>query len=279
MNRWTQLLSILTIAILFSGCNLGKTANKNQPSPSTSPNSQFLVNALEYPKRPFIVVVPHSTQRLLTLYLSNFDPDIKSSIVDIEYLSGDSLKGGRVTPVLPIPFDYARSFLLGSCSTGGKCSFDQDLKTGTIKTRLEFTSSQHILKSDFVFVSGTSTTSDGRLNFVPKDKKQTNLIFGYSQGLPIPFTGEPILPPIYFSSSKLENIQGRLQIKSDIPSSVKIYDGTAFKNIDFSKNSDGISLNIDNIPWQKKVEIIRDDQKGASETTVLSILGPIVLVK
>lgn len=267
-------LALLFLFVVFLGGCTSKTSSK-----STQPPVRQLVNELAMDKRPFVGIFPHSSGKLLTLLIDRIGSDFKSATIDMEYLSGNSLKGGRIGINLPVSLPYAQGFLLGSCSTGGKCSFDTNLINGTIKTKLGIDlSTIHVLKSDYLFVNGLVNSTDGKLIWKPTKLKQTNQIVSDSQGLPKAFDQELSYAPIMITSTSPEKISGELTIKATA-SKVKVYDGTSYQD-QKANLTDGITvIKLDTLPWSKSVQITRDDQKGASESVTIYAVGPFLLLK
>lgn len=270
-----KLSLILAVALLFAGCNAKKT--------SGTPTRQIhqLINALSVAKRPFLVVFPHSTGKLLTIYLDRVDASYKQSSIDLEYLSGNALKGGRTTIDLPKSMPYTQAFLLGSCSSGGKCSFDTDLISGDIKNKLDDGSeTMNVLKSDFVFVNkGEVVSTDGRITYTPTSAKQKDQIMMDTQGLPKDIDGELAYSPIAISAVNAGKISAKLTFKVSGVTQVMIYDGANYQPLKATISTDATSIELSQTPWNKAVTIIRDDLKGATETVQLYLLGPIILLK
>lgn len=266
---------LFVFALILSACGAKK--------PTTPPTRQVkqLINALPIEKRPFLVLFPHETGKLLTIYLDKVDSGFKQAALDLEYLSGNSLKGGRTTVDFPKPLPFAQAFLLGSCSSGGKCSFDTDLISGTIKNRLDDGSDTvNVLKSDFVFVNaGEVTTTDGRVTYTPTNKKQKGQILLDTQGTPNGVTGELAYAPIAISAVGSDKIVGKLTFRVSGVKEVQIYDGANFQPIKAAIGADEVVVSLNQAPWNKATEIVRDDLKGAKETQQLYLLGPIVLLK
>ncbi|MEK7064584.1 MAG: hypothetical protein AAB973_03180 [Patescibacteria group bacterium] len=267
---------ILGAALLLSACG----AKKAGPSQTTKQPRQ-LINALPVGERPFLVVFPHTTGKLLTIYLDRVDTKYKQSSVDLEYLSGNSLKGGRTTIDFPKSLPYAQAFLLGSCSSGGKCSFDTDLISGTIKNKLDDGSDvMNVLKSDFVFVvKGEVTTTDGRVTYTPSSAKQKDQILLDTQGLPKAIEGELAYAPIAITAVSNAKISGQLTFRVSGVKSVLIYDGANFQPLKADISTDSVKITLNQLPWNKVANIVRDDLKGEAETAQLYLLGPIVLIK
>jgi len=270
MRKYLALLLIVP-AIFLSACGKKDTAD-------TVDESQLLINELDYSQRPFFLLTQHSTGKLLTLYLDRAD-QVESATVDIEYLSGDLLKGARSNIDSPGNDDFAQAFLLGSCSAGGKCSFDQDLVSGSTKVKLSLNKddSLHILKGAFSFVTEDSvTTTDGRFTYTPDSTGYQLLVD--TLGLPADLDGDPYLYPLAITSSS-SNISGQMSVQAKEVASVLIYDGQDYQSVDFDSDGQTISFDLDQSPWSRSVDIIRDDLQGREETQTFYILGPIVLLR
>lgn len=241
--------------------------------------SKLLINKLEYSRRPLFLLTEHSTGKLLTLYLDQTD-QLESATINLEYLSGDLLKGARST----IPsFDsepFSQAFLLGSCSAGGKCSFDKDLISGSSKLRLSLKKekTQHILKGGFTFVDSKEvTTADGRFTYTPTSTAGYQLLVD-TLGLPAGLDSDPYLYPLAITSTS-PRISGHMVVKVKNITSVMLYDGEEYQSVDFKSQNDQISFTLDQQPWSRTADIIRDDLRGKEETQTFYILGPIVLLQ
>ncbi len=272
------LLPLLLAAVMLGGCTK-KTTNAPQPS-KPSAAQKLLINELAQDKRPFTVLIPHASNRLFTFYTQNANT-AQSASLDLEYQSGELLKAARASIESPIANPYIKAILLGSCSTGGKCTFDTDLKSGTMKFKLSFAGEEaiHVLKGDFTFVLGQKNLPDGRVTFEPtKASLKDNLILANSFGTPTPTSKEIALYPVVISSTSEKAVVGSLKIQS-AAQSVEIYDGTSFKPIKYTEKDGLITIALNEKPWVKEATIVRDDQKGATESVKLYLVGPIVLTK
>lgn len=271
-----KLTLILAMGLVLAGC-APKKVSKTPPVRQV----RQLINALEIAKRPFLVLFPHTTGKLLTLYLDRVGESYKQSGIDLEYLSGNSLKGGRTTIDLPKPLPITQAFLLGSCSSGGKCSFDTDLISGSLKHKLDDgTETVNVLKSDFIFVNkGEVTTTDGRVTYSPTNKKQGGQILMDTQGLPADIDGQLAYAPMAISSLDSKKIVGSLTFRVSGVTKAMIYDGANYQPLKFKSADDTVVVDLNQTPWNKAVTIIRDDLKGATETVQLYLLGPIVFLK
>lgn len=274
-----KLLPIFLCSLLLAGCGTRKVSDTSNSKPKAL-TTKLLINELALADRPFITLVPHSTNRLFTFVGMNVNKAQGSSL-DLEYQSGDLLKGVKANIDAPIPNPFIKGIILGSCSTGGKCTFDKDLKSGTTKLKLNFAGQDatHLLKGDFTFVTGQKNLPDGKVSFEPsKTSAKENLILMNSFGLPKPITKETVLYPVIISSVNDKNITGTLAISSPA-TSVEIYDGQNYVPLKSTTKDGQIIIPLNQKPWSVAAEIIRDDEKGSKESLNLYILGPIVLIK
>jgi hypothetical protein len=273
-----RLLPIFIFALLLSGCGAKKTTNSTgTPSMST----KLLINELSLKDRPFTILVPHATNRLFTFVTIGADKAQAASL-DLEYQSGDLLKGARASIASPISSPFIKAIILGSCSTGGKCTFDKDLKSGTQKLKLSFAGQDvtHVLKGDFVFLSGQKNLPDGKVVFEPsKLTAKENLIMLNSFGLPKPTDNEILLYPVVFSSTNAKAITGTLTFNLAGVTSAAIYDGSVYQPLKISQKDNAVTVALNQKPWSMNAEIVRDDDKGAKESLTLYLVGPIVLYK
>lgn len=273
-----KFLLVFFFSILLSACGAKKTTTDTMDA---TVGTKLLVNELALAERPFTVLVPHATNKVFTFVSLNADK-AKAATFDLEYQSGDLLKGARATLETPIVSPYIKAVILGSCSTGGKCSFDQDLKSGTMKLKLNFAGQNvtHVLKGDFVFITGQNNLPDGKVIFTPsKATIKDNLILLNSFGLPMPTEKEIVLYPVVISSVSDKNIVGTLTINQSGVTGAAIYDGQNYLPLVYTEKDGTLSFSLNNKPWSMKAEIIRDDEKGTKESLSLYLLGPIILYK
>lgn len=273
-----NVLFVLFFSILLSACGAKKATI---PQTNQGTGTKLLVNELALPERPFTVLVPHATNKVFTFVTINANK-AKAATLDLEYQSGDLLKGAQATLETPIASPYIKAIILGSCSTGGKCSFDKDLKSGTMKLKLVFDdkSVTHVLKGDFVFITGQNNLPDGKVTFTPfKATIKDNLILLNSFGLPKPINNEIVLYPIVISSVSDKNIVGSLTVSQSGVTGAAIYDGQNYQPLTYTEKAGLLTFSINNKPWSMKAEITRDDERGTKESLSLYLLGPIVLYK
>jgi len=276
MRKILPFLLIIPV-LLFSALFFFSRIKKD--STDVVDESKLLINKLDYSRRPLFLLTEHSTGKLLTLYLDQTD-QLESATIDLEYLSGDLLKGARSSIPSFGSKPFSQAFLLGSCSAGGKCSFDKDLVSGSSNLRLSLKKekTQHILKGGFVFVdSNEVTTTDGRFTYTPTTTAGYQLLVD-TLGLPAGLDSDPYLYPLAITSTS-SKISGDMVVKAKNITSVMIYDGEEYQSIDFESEDDQITFALIQQPWSRTVDIIRDDLRGKEETQTFYVLGPIVLLQ
>lgn len=274
-------LLVIIIGVIFfimKGKPGSVATGLKKPSALTT---RILINELPLAERPFTVLVPHSTNRLFTFVTIGANKAQTASL-DLEYQSGDLLKGARASIDSPIASPFIKAIILGSCSTGGKCTFDTDLKSGTEKFKLTFPGQDvtHLLKGDFVFLSGQKNLPDGKVSFEPsKLSAKENMIMMNSFGLPKPLTQETLLYPVVISATSDKLITGTMTINQAGVTSAAIYDGATYQPLKIVSKENAVTVALSQKPWSMNAEITRDDEKGTKESVTLYLLGPIVLYK
>jgi len=271
---------ILAILLIITGLLFKKkSSNPLSLEDQEAAGARLVINQLDQDKRPFTILSQHSTGKLLAFYLENTSY-IEGATIDLEYLSGDLLKGARSTLESPISDPFAKAFLLGSCSAGGKCSFDKDLISGSLKLKLRVQdeSDIHVLKGDYSFVDGKTTTTDGRVTYTPTGNPTGEILLN-TLGLPEKPESNIELYPLAITSTGSQAIKGELEIRKTGITKVLIYTTSGYQELDAVITEDTVTIDLNHTPRKETVEIIRDDLKGAEETHTFYILGPIVMLK
>lgn len=273
--KFKILLPLLVFGLLLGGCTKKAPATTDTSGSGT----KILVNQLPLADRPFTVLVPHTSNRVFVFYTENANK-AKTATLDLEYQSGDLLKGARATLDSPIPNPFVKAIILGSCSTGGKCTFDTDLKSGSMKFGLNIPgqNATHLLKGDFTFITGQNNLPDGKVTFTPsRATAKNNLIMTDSFGLPKAVSKTITLYPIVISSATDKNVIGTLTINQSGVDSAAIYDGSSYQPLKYTAKQNTLTFDLNVKPWSKDVTITRDDEQGTQESDTLYLVGPIIL--
>lgn len=271
MKRFFKIALILSLSFFLAACGKKKAPPENN-------TTQRIINQLEIDKRPFVALFPHPSGKLLTLMIDK-PGDIPEAKIEVEYLSGNSLKGGRASVEFPTDLPYTRSFLLGTCSAGGSCSFDTDLSTGTLKTSFTLGSDLHVLKDTFVFIDGESSTSDLRLKFTPQDTLSGIQILSFTHGFLGEIDQKVTQPGVLLTSSNSRLISGQLSIKAPKAQKLYYYNGQQYQKLKAQKQDQYLVAEISLRPQSRQVEIVRDDLEGETEQITLYQIGPFLAVE
>jgi len=138
----------------------------------------------------------------------------------------------------------------------------------------------NVLRSDFTFVTkGEVASTDGRVTYTPTSAKQKDQILLDTQGLPKAVEGELAYAPIAISAVGGAKISGKLIFRISGVKSAQIYDGANFQPLKATIGTDSVEISLNQAPWNKAANIVRDDLKGEPETAQLYLLGPIILLK
>jgi len=278
MKKFLPIIIVLVVLLLGVAAYFAFFRDKLGPSSPPVQNKRQIINALPYDQRPFVALFPHPTNKLITLLVDKAVSDSDITI-DIEYMSGNSLKGGRTSLALPFSLPHTQAFLLGSCSAGGKCSFDTDITTGSVKTKLERNNEIHVLKSNFVFLTDERTaTSDQKAVFTP-DVDPGIAIMAQTHGYIAELEGELAAEPIAITTTSAKDVVGTLELIAPDATAVYYYDGEAYQALDFNTVANKLVIDLDLIPRSREVSIIRDDLQGETEDATLYLVGPIVAIK
>ena len=239
MTRKLLLASMLVGSLLFAGCKKsGSTANTS-PTPRAR-KVDVNVNQEPIANRPFVQLTPRGDGHAITLNVISLKKPSTDLEYEIEYNSGSLVQGafGQVAldaSKLPL----SKEILLGSCSTGGKCTYNADVTGGTLTLR--FGNPDYTLKNEWSFAEvakagGTFSSRDGKFVLdTSKTKLKTgNVIVFQSPGFPGTLTSDPIAGP--YTLSVNTTITGTptvlVRVPSDVTSaSLMGWDGKAWKEL------------------------------------------------
>ncbi len=189
-----SVLCFLFFSFFLSGC-----LNKKVEKPAERPKIQETVNTVSLDKRPYSVLSFSDSGRFPTgreLKLEISDSKKAESIeYELEYQAGTLVQAGvgSINPKgekLPL----TRNILLGSCSAGGACSYNEDVKGGTLV--LKFKGSETgSLKGEWNFYSpkndGKLASRDAKFQLDAPKLKNSYVLIAQTLGLPASPAGGP----------------------------------------------------------------------------------------
>src|SRR6185369_3825664 len=200
MTRKMIVVGMVLGALCFAGCK--KAGPQVAPGPTPRAKKPDVnVNQEPIANRPFVQLTPRADGHAVILNVVAVKKPSATLEYEIEYNSGSLVQGafGDLTlDVTKLPL--TKEILLGSCSTGGKCTYNTNVTGGTLTLR--FGNPDYTLKKEWSFaeVSGANNSfvsRDGRFTLdTSKAKLKTgNVIVFQSPGYPGTLAGDILSGP------------------------------------------------------------------------------------
>lgn len=190
---------MLLSSLLFAGCRPGQ---KGVPTPTPRARKVDVnVNKEPVANRPFVHLAPRNDGHAITLNIIEIKKKSSTLEYEIEYNSGPLVQGafGEITGDLS-KLPISKEILLGSCSTGGKCSYNPDVTGGTLTLR--FGNPDYTVKNEWSFAEvvkakGIFVSRDAKftLDAMKAKLKTGNVIIFQSPGYPDGLTSEVVGGP------------------------------------------------------------------------------------
>lgn len=244
-----KIIPLILLTLTLTGCSLFK--KKEKPKPTPKPEINEPVNIIDVGERPYISLSPRNDGKEVTLSLHNLPKAASEMEYELEYQSGSQLRGAfgsidLTSPSYPVDTDV----LLGSCSAGGACSYDEDVQGGTLILKFR-ADSNYALKNEWRY----QPTNDARGQFSSRDSKfqldagkalnnSNYVITMQTSGLPAEIDGNLISGPygLYASNSLPSDGVGELTMRlSEDSESATIYGWDGTKWVAFETTLDGKS--------------------------------------
>lgn len=216
---------LLFFSLVLSGC-----INKTVPPVKERPKIQETVNNVPVDKRPYTVLSfsdsgKFPVGRELKLEISDGK---KSELIEyeLEYQAGTLVQAGvgSINPKgekLPL----TRNILLGSCSAGGACSYNEDVKGGTLVLRFKGGDTGN-LKGEWNFYeprnNGKLGSRDAKFQLEASGLKNSYALIAQTLGLPPKVSGEVIAGPYHLEAAadKTGEMQLSMRLNEESPSAV-----------------------------------------------------------
>lgn len=236
MNKKILLVGAFMIgSLLLAGCKKGNQSGSAGPTPRAR-KVDVNVNMEPIANRPFVHLSPRADGHAVVLNLVEVKKKSQELEYEIEYSSGSLVQGafGTLDNLSKLP--VSKEILLGSCSTGGKCTYNPDVTGGTMTLR--FGNPDYTLKNEWSFIEiaksgGIFTSRDAKFTLdVTKAKLKTgNAIVFHSPGYPGELTGEVIGGPytVGLNVPLTANVTVSVRVASDVLSANLMgWDGKAW---------------------------------------------------
>lgn len=161
-KQW--LLPLIAVLVVLGGI-IGTVVYLSQPVSSESDSAPTptlppeKVNIIPLEERPYAAITPSKNGLTITLTLGALKKDAKEGEYELDYQFGNNLQNGAfgIITVDELPgaeFDI----LLGSCSAGGKCSYDENVSGGSLLLRFE-DPEKYVLKNEWAFIDNAKKES------------------------------------------------------------------------------------------------------------------------
>ena len=229
-------LYFLLFSFFLSGClvkKVEKTAER--------PKIQETVNTVPVDKRPYSVLSFSDSGRFPVgreLKLEISDSKNATSIeYELEYQAGTLVQAGigSINPKgekLPL----SRDILLGSCSAGGACSYNEDVKGGTLLLRFKGSEVGN-LKGEWNFYQpgndGKLGSRDGKFQLEAVKLKNAFILISQTIGLPEKIDGEVLAGPYQLETtvSSVGEIAATIRLSKEGAAKLWRWNGKAYLEI------------------------------------------------
>lgn len=236
MKKISMIALVLVTGLVFAGCR--KSAPQGTPTPTQKPRKvDANVNQEPVANRPFVRLEPRDDGKALELSIVEVKKQAADMDYEVEYSSGALLQGafGSIDSLSSLPI--TKEILLGSCSTGGKCTYNKDVTGGNLTLR--FGTPDYTLKTEWSFTEGalkqkTLSSRDGKFTLdVSKGKNTSNfVIIHLAPGYPGTVDGKVIAGPyIVAPASKMSGtVTASIRLPLDATDGkLMAWDGKAWK--------------------------------------------------
>ncbi len=244
------LLLILLLAITLGGCKKKTTDAAPTPTPAKKKISKP-VNQISYEERPYVVMVP-TLNREVDVIIKTLPKAADGVDYLSEYQHETSLGGNEQFIDLKKGLPATKQFSLYSRSAGGKTSYEEDVRGGTLT--LNFTGqNEYTLKQDWAYydrVNAKSSTKtkalrsqDGHFEIsIDPSNKISYVIIYNSPGSPMPMNGKRLSEVYTVATSNAVTKKVDITIELPEQGTGKLYgwDGKAWTQLESSVSGNAV---------------------------------------
>ncbi len=238
-----KLLMVALVLIIggtvFAGCRK-KASPQASPAPTQKPRkSDVNVNQEPVENRPFVRLNPKDGGKAIDLAILEVKKTAQDLEYEIEYSAGALLQGafGNIDSLASLP--VKKEILLGSCSTGGKCTYNKDISGGVLTLR--FGSPDYTLKSEWSYKENALkekvfTSRDAKFTLdISKGKNTSNFVLVHqAPGYPGTVEGKVVAGP--YMIAPVELMSGTASVSIRLPmdaegGTIMAWDGKTWKEV------------------------------------------------
>jgi hypothetical protein len=210
------------------------------------------VNVIPVSERPVVQIAPVADGRNIQLIIKALKKEATTAEYELEYQAGTLLQGIFGSIELDA-FPASITELLGSCSAGGKCSYHEDVKGGSLLLRLSGGSESYAVKQDWKYIDNKA----GETAFASKDAKfqldsdalakQKYLVIYNSPGYPEGLEGTVVSDPYSLAVSSNLSGTGVLTMRANEDGDIKImgWDGKEWHDFAGTTEEKMVSATVD----------------------------------
>ncbi|MBP7875766.1 hypothetical protein KA012_02100 [Candidatus Woesebacteria bacterium] len=201
---------VLVGLLILGGVSLYLNFQKKSAAvaPTPEPAKRRVVeptNIIPVAERPVVYVMPEADGRNLTLEVVSVKKPATSVEYELEYQAGELLQG--VNGALDLASLPAKTTqLMGSCSAGGKCSYHENVKGGSLLLKF-IAAENYSLKQDWKYIDNKAketafSSKDAKFQLESKDLATTRYLVIYnSPGYPEGLSGTVVSDPYTIQTS------------------------------------------------------------------------------
>lgn len=252
MKRYLSVISLVLVSsVMLSGCGLFK---KKAPQTEEEPLRSLInepVNQIPVSQRPYVTMVPSNDGRNIELVVAGLNKPASSAEFELEYTSGDLIQGAFGSIDLAGE-SGSYDILLGSCSTGGTCTYHEDVTGGSAIVSLQG-EEDYAIKFNWRLQetaesNGLFGSQDQKIQLEGEDlfANSNYVVISETSGPPVPPEGEILSGPygVFPANGTTDNTQATVNLRlSEATDSAQIlgWDGNAWVELDTSINDKNVT--------------------------------------
>ena len=203
--------------------------------PSQKRKIQEPVNVIPVAERPYVQITPVADGRNIQIIVKALNKPATEVEYELEYQAGTLLQGiFGLIELSDIPSQVTE--LLGSCSAGGKCSYHEDVKGGTLLLRF-VGPENYVVKQDWKYIDNSEgeaaiSSKDAKFQLVSEDiADQKYAVIYNSPGVPEGLVGTMVSDPYSLAVASSLSGQGTLTMRAAEEGNLTImgWDGEAWQ--------------------------------------------------
>lgn len=250
MNKRTLFTCVLISGVMLSACSKKQGTTQASPTPVARRTDKNL-NQEPLANRPYVRLFPRQDGHAVTVEIEQMKKQAQDVEYEIEYSAGSLLQGafGKIDSLTKLP--VSKEILLGSCSTGGKCTYNTDVTGGTLSLR--FGTPDYSLQQEWSYTDKAKTLTsfssrDGKFSFAIPSAKTTKSTLSVvtiynSPGYPDE-PGEVIAGPYVVST--IGSVTGSVSLKMHLPlgstsGKIRAWDGKKWSDVKSTQTENDLS--------------------------------------